>query len=510
MKKLHFFKFIEVYSGKKYIFQTLALVQLLLVSTVTNAIATNPGATCPSNYTQGTLTNADYSTLMSSYTNNSYVSVTGSNGIPLQINMSAIDSNTNTVTQNFAVNSTQTRYAINTTKDFPVWSANTQITLSFRNSTTQQPLYLTNVALSAFDIDYAISNGNYFDDAIKISGTTASGTTIRGALQTITGSNIVDDTTYGLITTSNTNCTAKNLGTACQGSIQFSEAVSSVTITYSNSNRIIPYSTNTTTQEIDFRLDNYCLAPYTFSGKVFNDTSLDGTINTGEMGIPGATVKLTNCDTGTILGTTTTATDGTYSFSFAANDTNITNLSKVCLVETNATGYKNDTTLNKVTINLLNGQNYPNNNFGDNNTTGLLQLIKYQQVVACNTGDLVALDSGFTTADLGVTTKVPSGSCIAYKIEATNLGNIPLTNVVITDSLMNDAKRISKIYTTPTPKLCLSGTATANCDTSKVTAPIDATTGTTKVTTSSFTIPGTGDTANKKASLYFNTLYSLK
>ena len=126
----------------------------------------------------------------------------------------------------------------------------------------------------------------------------------------------------------------------------------------------------------------------------------------------------------------------------------------------------------------------------------------------CNTGDLVALDSGFTTADLGVTTKVPSGSCIAYKIEATNLGNVPLTNVVITDSLMNDAQRISKIYTTPTPKLCLSGTA--NCNTSMVTAPVDATTGTTKVTTISFTIPGTGTAANKKANLYFNTLYSIK
>lgn len=510
MNKLHFFKSIKAYSEKKIVLQTLVLMQLLLVSTVTNAIAPNPGATCPSNYTQGTLTNADYNTLMSSYTNNSYVSVTGSNGIPLQINMSATDSNTNTVTQNFAVNSTQASNAINITKDFPLWSDNTQITLSFRNSKTQQPLYLTNVALSAFDIDFANYNLNYFDDAVKISGTTASGTTIRGVWQTISGSNIVDNTTYGLriSSTSNTNCPAKNLGTACQGSIQFSQAVSSVTITYSNSDRT--GVNNTTLQEIDFRLDNYCLAPYTFSGKVFNDTSLDGTINTGEMGIPGATVKLTNCDTGTILGTTTTATDGTYSFSFAANNTNITNLSKVCLVETNATGYKNDTTLNKVTINLLNGQDYPNNNFGDNNTTGLLQLIKYQQVVPCDTSDLIALDNKFTTADLGVTTKVPSGSCIAYKIEATNLGNIELTNVVITDSLMNDAKRISKIYTTPTPKLCLSGTATANCDTSKVTAPIDATTGTTKVTTSSFTIPGTGTAANKKASLYFNTLYSLK
>jgi len=249
---------------------------------------------------------------------------------------------------------------------------------------------------------------------------------------------------------------------------------------------------------------------YIFSGKVFNDTTVNGTIDSGESGIAGATINLTNCS-GTNLGTTTTDSSGDYIFSFLANDTKITSLSKVCIVESNATGYTNDTTANNLTVTLLSGvKTYTGNNFGDNNTTGLLQLIKYQQVVACNTSDLVTLDSGFTTADLGVTTKVPSGSCIAYKIEATNLGNVPLTDVVITDSLMNDAKRISKIYTPPTPKLCISGTASTNCDTSKVTAPVDATTGTTKVTTSSFTIPGTGTAANKKASLYFNTLYSLK
>lgn len=48
MKKLHFFKSIKAYSEKKIVLQTLVLMQLLLVSTVTNAIAPNPGATCPS------------------------------------------------------------------------------------------------------------------------------------------------------------------------------------------------------------------------------------------------------------------------------------------------------------------------------------------------------------------------------------------------------------------------------------------------------------------------------
>lgn len=341
MKNLHFFKSIKAYSEKKIVLQTLVLMQLLLVSTVTNAIAPNPGATCPSNYTQGTLTNADYNTLMSSYTNNSYVSVTGSNGIPLQINMSATDSNTNTLTQNFAVNSTQASYAINTTKDFPLWSNNTQITLSFRNSTTQQPLYLTNVALSAFDIDYANSNGNYFDDAVKISGTTASGTTIRGVLQPITGSNIVDNITYGLITTSSTNCPAKDLGTACQGSIQFSEAVSSVTITYSNANRTS--ATNTTLQEIDFKVDSYCYlsAPSYKIEKDDNTTSIATGANTTY------TIKVTN-------------TGGTTLTGLVLTDPAVTGLTKLSGISCDSNDTTNTCSSTSLpTIAQLQGSGYP-------------------------------------------------------------------------------------------------------------------------------------------------------
>jgi uncharacterized repeat protein (TIGR01451 family) len=340
MNKLHFFKSIKAYSEKKIVLQTLVLMQLLLVSTVTNAIAPNPGATCPDNYTQGTLTNADYNTLMSSYTNNSYVSVTGSNGIPLQINMSATDSNTNTVTQNFAVNSTQASNAINITKDFPLWSDNTQITLSFRNSKTQQPLYLTNVALSAFDIDFANYTRNYFDDAVKISGTTASGTTIRGVLQPITGSNIVDNITYGLRTTSSANCPAKDLGTACQGSIQFSEAVSSVTITYSNSDRTS--ATNTTLQEIDFKVDSYCYpsSAYTIT-KDDNTTSIATGANTTY------TIKVTN-------------TGGTNLTDLVLTDpavTGLTKLSNITCATGDTTNICSSTSL--PTIAQLEGSGYP-------------------------------------------------------------------------------------------------------------------------------------------------------
>ena len=60
MKNLHFFKPIKAYSEAKIVLQTLVLMQVLLVSTVTNAIAPNPGATCPSGYSQDKFSDADY------------------------------------------------------------------------------------------------------------------------------------------------------------------------------------------------------------------------------------------------------------------------------------------------------------------------------------------------------------------------------------------------------------------------------------------------------------------
>ena len=255
--------------------------------------------------------------------------------------------------------------------------------------------------------------------------------------------------------------------------------------------------------------------PYTFSGTVFNDynsitptstNNYDGLMNNSEVGISGATVKLTDCKSpATTLGTATTAADGTYSFVFPASNTSISSLSNVCLVETNAAVYPNDTTKNNITIPLSGAKPYPNNNFGDV-TTPLLTLTKSQTLVNCADNSDLALNNTFTTADLGkpangTGTEVPSGSCIAYKIVATNNANVGLTNVVISDKLTDTPVRQSVLYATPTPKVCVnSNPCTTTMDASSVAVGSNGT-----IKTAPFNIPAKGT-----GTLYFKVQYNKK
>ena len=59
---------------------------------------------------------------------------------------------------------------------------------------------------------------------------------------------------------------------------------------------------------------NFADALGTVTGTVYLDTNRDGTRTPGEPGIPGVTITLTNPTTGATITTTTTAADGSYSF----------------------------------------------------------------------------------------------------------------------------------------------------------------------------------------------------
>ena len=298
MNKLHFFKSIKAYSEKKIVLQTLVLMQLLLVSTVTNAIAPNPGATCASGYSQGKFSDADYTSILNNRAN--YTTITGNPNIPLKVNIverltgttSSSTTNRTTVNQNNSGN-----FAFNSFRNFANTTSYIETTLTFQNSNTSQPIYLTNLALSAFDIDYTTANNNNFDDRVLFTGINQDGTSITGTYQAITGSNITSTADGTLYTTDTTTsgCTAKNLGTACQGSVVFAEPVRSVTIKYGNYNSRI--SGDPTNQEIDFKVDNYCYAPsaYTIT-KDDNTTSvLTGSDTT-------YTIKVTNTGGTTLTG----------------------------------------------------------------------------------------------------------------------------------------------------------------------------------------------------------------
>ena len=519
----------------------LLLLASILVSQSSNALATNPGATCRgiTGAAQGSLLNTDYNSLVSAVNTDNYVTIGGnaSGSIPLQIKMSTTESSSSTTLSNFGVIESGGVRAINIRRTFPNTTAFTDVNLDFRNSITAQPIYLTNVALSAFDIDYANSSGNTFDDFVQITGVNQAGTTIAGTFQPVTGSNITfSDSLQGLLTrtVSDPNCPAKDLGTQCQGSVQFSQPVSSVKIRYSNTG----YLRTSTNQEIDFRVDNYCYVPqYIFSGTVFDDnggitgtranaTNADITTSTSpyannsnyfngifnpsapnaETGINGSTVKLVNCANNSTTYTTQSvirdnAPPGEYQISIPK--TTLANNTNLCLLESR-TG---DTYPIRTSSEIKNvgfvptNFNYPNNDFGrviDANAAIVLK--KYQYVNDCptslNYSTLpITADprTGFSTGT--VSESLIPGQCIAYKIVATNRANISVDNFVMRDVLQSKGVKNA----TTTSVLVAPVDAASNYASNSVAIGMNGT-----VISNSQSIP-----ARKNRDFYFNTKYGL-
>lgn len=480
----------------EHIYRVLALIAAIILLAASNssyALATNPGATCTgiAGASQGSLTNNDYNSLISSLGNFVQVAGNASGSIPLQVKISTEESSSNTTLNALTVTDFDSVRAINVRRTFPNTSAYTDINLDFRNSITTQPIFLTNVALSAFDIDYANSNGNTFDDFVQITGVNEAGTTISGTFQSVTGSNITfSDSLQGLLTrtVSDPNCPAKNLGTQCQGSVQFSQPVSSVKIRYSNTG----YLRTSTNQEIDFRVDNYCYVPqYIFSGTVFDDNGgitdtqadannanitsgtyfnkpnyFNGVFNTPqELGISGSNVRLANCANNSITYPTQSvirngASVGEYQISIPK--TTLANNTNLCLVEsrTGAT-YPIRTSSESRNVGFsATTYNYPNNNFGRViAANAALVLQKYQFVNDCNAGTLVYASvpmtgdprTGFSMDP--IQNNITPQQCIAYKITATNRANLAINDFIMSDVLqkkgVNNAQ-VTSIRVAPT------------------------------------------------------------
>lgn len=491
----------NAFSFNKYQSQILSLIGFMILSFASissHALAPNPGATCNgiAGASQSSLTNADYTNLVSAVNTDNYVNITGNDGgkIPLQIRVSTNESSTSTVANNLSVISApsngSTFNAINVNRNFPSNLDFTTITLDFRNSITSQPIFLTNVALSAFDIDYANSNGNLFDDFVQITGTTQSGA-INGTFQSIAGSNVIN--ANGLNNSTTTNCPAKNLETRCQGSIQFNQAVNKVIIRYTNNPVFV--TRTPTNQEIDFRLDNYCYAPqYIFSGTVFNDNGgIDDTqadasnanITSGtyfnkpnyfngvfnppqESGISGSTVRLTNCANGTTYPTQSVIRDdapvGEYQISIPK--TTLGTNTNLCLLESrtgNTYPIRTSTDSIKVSGFSPTAYNYPNNNFGRVITENAAIVLRKAQFVndcpsaldytasTLNTPGNTNPRTGFSESSISGSDLIP-GQCIAYRITATNRANLPVSNFVMRDILQKKGDKgalVTSVLTGP-------------------------------------------------------------
>ncbi|MGP9543640.1 hypothetical protein ACT3QR_01380 [Psychrobacter sp. AOP7-B1-25] len=501
----------NAFSFSKYQTQILSLTGFIILSSLSassHALATNPGAVCSSDFSQSSLTNADYSSLASA--GNNYVTVAGNavGSIPLQIRMTTSETNGPPTNGSFNAATIGSNSAFNIIRDWPSVNSVTSVNLDFRNSITEQPIFLTNVALSAFDIDYANNANNSFDDYVLFTGVTASGSTIDGAFQSVqaSGSNIRafrdarPNTTgiglYTVNTNTSTECPGINLDTACQGSVQFSEPVSSVKIRYSNANYRTSYN-NSTNQQIFFRLDNYCYVPqYIFSGTVFDDNggipassankdNADITSSSSvytnkpkffngiydptapEAGIAGSTVRLANCSsTSTTYPTQSVIREkapiGEYQISIPK--TTLANNTNLCLVESR-TGSTYPIRTSNESRNVgfsATKYNYPNNDFGRVIAENAALVLRKSQYVnncpstinytatALNTTDNSDPTKGFSESSING--NLIPGQCIAYRITATNRSNLSINDFTMQDKLQEKGKEnavVSSFLTLP-------------------------------------------------------------
>lgn len=281
---------------RRYLQQMLMIVGFILFSLVSEpvfAITLNNGsaASCPAGSTQGILTNGSYSSLVTSFNNGTYQTVSSQSStgllvtIPLKIKMSI--ANFNTGNSNNVATLTSSNYtAIKFTGSAANSSVRNEITLDFQNTANSEPLFLNKVALSAFDIDKFSNITNYWDDNVKFVGTTQSNATVNGVFQSISGSNVINTNGEGLRLGTDANC-VNNLDSACQGSVVFSEPVKSVKIIYSNTDN--ETNTSITSRILDFRLDSYCYQPASYE-----ITKNDGVTSIGTTSTTNYIIKVTN------------------------------------------------------------------------------------------------------------------------------------------------------------------------------------------------------------------------
>ncbi|MDN3441179.1 hypothetical protein QL898_06000 [Psychrobacter sp. APC 3279] len=493
-KARKFSNMMNTFSFSNYQSQILSLIGLMILSLISissHALVANPGATCQgiTGASQGSLTTTDYRNLMSDI--GKYVTVAGnaSGSIPLQVKITKDESSSGNVESAFEAFTNSNKTVINIKRKFPTVSDYTDITFEFRNSITLEPIFLNNVAFSAFDIDYSNNDSNKFYDYVKFSGVAASGE-INSVQQTSTELNgntsfITNYQQAGLFTGGSDgrafNCTAKNLGTECQGSIQFPEAVKSVKVRYTNTGTLIRSSP--TTQEVDISLDNYCYVPqYIFSGTVFDDnggipagsankdnadiTSSNSVytnkpkffngiydLTASETGISGSTVQLANCSntstiypTQSVTRTTSPLSVGEYQISIPK--TTLANNTNLCLVESRTgTSYPIRTSNESKSVGFsATTYNYPNNDFGRVIAENAALVLRKAQYVNNCPSTILYTDPdlnrvGETDLRNGFSESANNGNaltpvqCIAYRITATNRANVPITNFVMQDKL---------------------------------------------------------------------------
>jgi hypothetical protein len=185
---------------------------------------------------------------------------------------------------------------------------------------------------------------------------------------------------------------------------------------------------------------NYTAAPVTLSGNVYEDTAGAGALQPGDPPIPNVLLTLVDAS-GSTVATTTTASNGTYSFSDSSSGSPLA-AGTYEIEETQPTGYLQGTntvgTVNGVTdgtlpsqdvigsIVLTSGQNSINNNFGELLPVSISGTV-YDDVLKAGVllpGDLPIPGTTVTLFDSsGVVATTTTNAYGVYSFTTTSTGN---------------------------------------------------------------------------------------
>ncbi|MGE6245061.1 hypothetical protein ACQKCF_03560 [Psychrobacter proteolyticus] len=386
--------------------------------------------------------------------------------------------------------------------------------------------------------EIVVSGGSVATNSFTTTGTGSTITNGTSATLTLTESTtytiterVMNGTTLGDIASYNATYKCSN---ATTGS---TTVMPSSAMSYNSTTKTRSFTLSNTTygDEITCTITN-TPASYTFSGFVFNDNGnvlspskddisskylsnsfyFNGKYDSPtESGIPfttGHTVTLNKCttDSGTFSPQTVNiGNDGTYSFSLTAAQ--VGSYTRLCVTQNEPSNYTYsvDTTSNVLQIDITNSKyNYPSNNFGDVvQENSALVLIKSQYVHDCSLNNLATIGVNYDgSASSAYSTKPISdiipGQCIAYRIEATNRGNVSLADIIIKDTLQskNDSNNSSITSTLVNPTPIGENSGTPSFATNSVSIGNNGT-----VTTNTFSLGAT--TATRRQAIRFNTKY---
>ena len=265
--------------------------------------------------------------------------------------------------------------------------ADTDINCAYTNSRIAQQLNLSKTWQNGVIGHTATVTTTGSSNAASIISTAAGNNTTNGtAVSVYAGDTITlsSETFGGGATAAQYNSTL-----ACAGGTTLTSGAVARSITISNS---------TTATVCTYNNSFIVPAKILVSGQVFEDNgastgisnAYNGTQETGEVGIQGSQIALTNCSS-TVVATTQTNANGEYTFSLLPSDLPAGNF---CIAQKNLDGYSSvsgtagyNRVTDQITVSNTGASSYPNHNFGDARLNVVLTEDGQQTIIAGGVAD---------------------------------------------------------------------------------------------------------------------------